>query len=263
MESAQNELRALPYKIKHDPVSEREVHLELITIALLFALALRSLNANLFVIFFQSSQIFTGLAELALFHAFANIPMDKCSLAVHQVKLVVDAREHLSDGCRIADHAASAHHFGQISAWHHGRWLVVDATFEPSGAPVHKLDRTLCLDRRNRSVHILGHNVTAVHHAVRHVLSMARIALHEHRCWLKDAHCDLSHGELLMVGLLGGDDGCVTGKHEVNAWVRHKVGLKLCDIHIQGSIKAKRRGQAGDNLAKKTVQVGVCWSLPM
>ena len=59
---------------------------------------------------------------------------------------------------------------------------------------------------------------------------------------------DLSHGQLLVVGLLSGDDGGVGGKHEVDAGVGHQVGLELSDIHVQGTIEAQGGGQGGDDL---------------
>eukprot|EP00438_Fugacium_kawagutii_P013680 Skav217093 [mRNA] locus=scaffold187:65028:66099:- [translate_table: standard] len=71
--------------------------------------------------------------------------------------------------------------------------LVVDATLEASRAPIHELNGTLGLDHLRAS---------SVHHAAGHVFAMARIAFHHHRCWLEDTHGDLSHGKLLMVGLL-------------------------------------------------------------
>merc|ERR1712166_252328 len=103
---------------------------ELITIALLFSLALRSLDTNLFVILLESCEILTSFAELAFFHAFANIPVYEGALAVHEVKLVVDAREDLCNGSGVGDHAAGAHHLGKITTWNHGGWLVVDAALE-------------------------------------------------------------------------------------------------------------------------------------
>jgi hypothetical protein len=36
--------------------------------------------------------------------------MDKGTLAVHEAELVVNAREDLSNGSRVADHAASKHY---------------------------------------------------------------------------------------------------------------------------------------------------------
>ena len=48
---------------------------------------------------------------------------------------------------------------------------------------------------------------------------------------------DLPHGELLVVGLLGGDDGRVGGEGEVDARVGHQVGLELCQVDVQGPVK--------------------------
>jgi len=64
-----------------------------------------------------------------------------------------------------------------------------------------------------------------------------------------------------VVGLLGRDDWCVAGKHEVDAWVWHQVGLELRNIDVQGTIKAEGRSERRDDLSKETVQVGVCWAL--
>jgi hypothetical protein len=52
---------------------------------------------------------------------------------VHQIELVVDAREHLGDGSRVAEHAHSALHLGEVAAGHNRRGLVVDAALEASG----------------------------------------------------------------------------------------------------------------------------------
>merc|ERR1719432_22394 len=113
---------------------------ELIAVALLLALALRRLDANLFVVLLERRKILTRLGELALLHTFAHIPVHKGALGVHQVELMVDAREDLGDGGGVADHAASAHHLGQVAAWDHGGRLVVDAALEAGGAPINKLN---------------------------------------------------------------------------------------------------------------------------
>merc|ERR1711988_894512 len=154
--------------------------LELVTIALLFALALCRLDAHLLVVLLQRREVFASLRKLALFHSFTDIPVHKRTLGVHEVELMVDAREDLGNGSAVADHAASAHHLGQITSWDHGRRLVVDATFESSRAPINKLNRALRLDSGDRGVHILGHDIPTVHHATSHVLTVARVALHEH-----------------------------------------------------------------------------------
>lgn len=67
--------------------------------------------------------------------------------------------------------------------------------------------------RRRNAKHIdilndvLGHHVAAVHQAARHVLAVARVALGHHARGLERAVGDLGHGQLLVVRLLGADDG--------------------------------------------------------
>mmetsp|Transcript_2838 Transcript_2838/g.6222 ORF Transcript_2838/g.6222 Transcript_2838/m.6222 type:complete len:325 (-) Transcript_2838:54-1028(-) len=86
---------------------------------------------------------------------------------------------------------------------------------------------------------------------------MAGVALDHHAGWLKDSVGDLSHGQLLMVGLLSRDDGSIGAQHEVDTGVGHQVGLELSHIHVQGTIEAQRGSQGGDDLGNQAVQVGV------
>merc|ERR1719213_675178 len=155
------------------------------------------------------------------------------------VKLVVDAREHLSNRSGVADHANSAHDLGEITTWHDSWWLVVDATFKSCRGPIHKLDCTLGLYSCHACVHVLGHHISTVHHAASHVLTMTRIALDHHCRWLKAGIGDISDGELLVVCLLSRDDWCVACQHEVNTRIWHQIGLKLSDINVQCTIEAK------------------------
>ena len=77
-----------------------------------------------------------------------------------------------------------------------------------------------------------------------HQGAMSWIAFDHHGRRLEDRHGDLSHGQLLMVGLLRRDDRSIGGQHEVDTGVWNEVGLELRDIHVQGSIEAKRCCQA-------------------
>ena len=77
-----------------------------------------------------------------------------------------------------------------------------------------------------------------------HLGAMSWIAFDHHGCRLEDRHGDLSHGQLLMVGLLRRDDRSIGGQHEVDTGVWDEVGLELRDIHVQGSVEAKRCCQA-------------------
>merc|ERR1719401_814149 len=113
---------------------------EFVPIPFLLAFALSSLDADLLIVFLQRGQILPGLGELPLLHSFANIPMHKGTLRVHKIELVVDAGEDLGDGRRVADHAASTHHFGQVTAGNDSGRLVVDATLKSRRTPIHELN---------------------------------------------------------------------------------------------------------------------------
>merc|ERR1712178_215369 len=144
---------------------------ELVTIAFLFTLTLSSLDANFLIVLLQCCEIFTGLTEFTLFHTFTHVPMHKGTLTVHEIELVVDTGEDFCNGCGVADHAASTHDLGQVTAWHHGRRLVVDATLEPGWRPIDKLNGPLGLNSSDRGIHIFGHHINTVHHAACHVLA--------------------------------------------------------------------------------------------
>ena len=70
---------------------------------------------------------------------------------------------------------------------------------------------------------------------------MTRITLHHLIGRLKTGISDLSHTELFMVGLLSRDDRCICSQWEVNAWIRHQVGLERQNImaHIDPSLIIK------------------------
>eukprot|EP00760_Papus_ankaliazontas_P018112 PhM_4_TR17429/c0_g1_i1/m.78134 len=183
--------------------------------------------------------------------------MHKRALRVHKVELVVDAGEDLGDGSRVGDHADGALHLGEVAAGDDRRGLVVDAALEAGGAPVDELDRALRLDRGDGGVHVLGHDVTAEHEAAGHVLAVAGVALGHHGGGLEGGVRDLGHGELLVVGLLGADDGAVGREHEVDAGVGHEVGLELRDVDVEGAVEAEGGGEGGDDLGDEAVEVGV------
>merc|ERR1712176_957047 len=128
---------------------------EFITISLLFSFPFRRLNTHLLVILLQRSQVLPCLRELALFHPFTDVPMHKSTLGVHQVELMVNARENLRNGRRVADHAARTHHLRQVATRNHCRGLVVDSTLEACGTPIHELDSTLGLDGSDGRIDIL------------------------------------------------------------------------------------------------------------
>ena len=104
---------------------------------------------------------------------------------------------------------------------------------------------------------VLGHHVAAVHQAAGHVLAVAGVALGHHGGGLKGAVGDLSHRQLLVVGLLGADHGRVGGEHEVDARVGDEVGLELGDVDVEGAVEAQGGGERRDDLRDEAVEVGV------
>ena len=183
--------------------------------------------------------------------------MDKGTLGIHQVKLVVKTSPGFSNGSGVAQHAHGTGDLGKIATRDHGGRLVVDANLESSGAPVNKLDGPLGLDSGNGSIDILGDNVSTVEHAAGHVFAVTGIALHHLVDRLEAGIGDLSNRELLVVGLLSRDDRSIGDQREMNPGVGHQVGLELSQINIEGSIEAKRGGDGRDDLANEPVQVGV------
>merc|ERR1711899_682908 len=139
--------------------------------------------------------------------------------------------------------------------------LVVDADLEASGTPVHELDAPLGLDGGDGGVDILGDHVSPVEQAAGHVLAMAGGALHHLVGGLKASVSDLTHGQLLVVSLLGGHDGSVGDQREVDPGVGHQDPLPSGKVHVESSIKPQGGGDGGHDLTDQTVQVGVRWTV--
>ncbi|GER41376.1 RNA-binding (RRM/RBD/RNP motifs) family protein [Striga asiatica] len=164
------------------------------SILFILLLTLSTLSPNLLIVLLKGRQILPSLRELPFLHALPHIPVHKGPLRVHQVKLVVNPRKHLSNTSRVGDHAHSPLHLRQVTTRDHSWGLVIDATLESSRTPVHKLDCALCLDSGNSCIHILGDNITSVHEAASHVLSVARVALDHHGRRLEGRVGNFSHG---------------------------------------------------------------------
>merc|ERR1719201_3159355 len=154
-----------------------------------------------------------------------------------------------------------ARYLGEITTRDDSRGLVVDTALEASGAPVDELDGALGLDGGDGRVHVLGDDVTTVHHAAGHVLTVTWVALGHHVGRLEAGVSDLGDREGLVVSLLRRDDGGVRGYHEVDAGVRHKVGLELGEVNVERTVETKRGRERRDDLADKAVEVGVCRAL--
>merc|ERR1719391_1678623 len=214
---------------------------------------------NLLVVLFQSCHVFPSLRKLTLLHTLANIPVDKGTLSIHQIKLMVQPCPSLSNGSGVGEHADCPLHLGQVSPRDHGGRLVVDANLEACGTPVHKLDTPLALDGGDCSVDVLGHNVATVEHAAGHVLAVPGIAFHHGIGRLEARIGDLCYAQRLMIGFLCRDDRSVGHQREVNPRIWDQIGLKFIQVHVQSSIKAEGGSDGGDNLADEPVEVGVAW----
>ena len=98
-------------------------------------------------------------------------------LSLHQVKLVVQESPGLNSGSAVAWHALCSLCFGQVSNRYHHGWLIINANFEASEAPVCKLDSMLGLDDGNDSIDIFGNRVTTVKQCSQ-PFTMVRITFH-------------------------------------------------------------------------------------
>ena len=93
---------------------------------------------------------------------------------------MVKSREDFGNSSGVGNHANGSHDFGEISSGDNGRGLVVDTALEAGGAPVDELDGSLGLDGGDSGVDVLGDDVSSVHHAAGHVLSVSGVALGHH-----------------------------------------------------------------------------------
>merc|ERR1719322_2266055 len=234
---------------------------ELIFITLAVISSLSRVKADLLVILLKGSKILPGFGELTLLHTLTNVPVDKGPLGVHEVELVVKPGPGLSDGGGVREHAHGPTDLSKVSSGNDGWGLVVDTDLESGGTPVNELDAPLGLDGGNGSVHVLGHHVSSVEEAAGHVLAVTRVTLDHLVSGIEAGIGDLRDSELLMVGLLGRDDGSVGDQGEVDPGVGHQVGLELSQVHIQGSVEPQGGSDGGHDLADQPVEVGVGWPL--
>ena len=234
------------------------IHLHLV---LLLAIVLDGVGGDFVVVLLEEGKVLTGLWELGLFHTLTDVPVDEGTLGVHEVELVVEAAPGLGDGGGVGEHADGALDLGEVASWDDGRRLVVDTDLEAGRAPVDELDGALGLDGGNGGANILRDDITAVEEGAGHVLAVAWVALNHHVSRLEEGVGDLGDGELLVVGLLGGDDWGIGADWEVDTGVWDEVGLELGEVDVEGTIEAEGGGEGGNNLADETVEIGVGWAL--
>jgi len=168
-----------------------------------FSLSFGGFNTDFFVILLEGGQIFSGFGEFSFLHTFSYVPVHEGSLGVHEIEFVINSGEDFSDGSGVGDHAYGSHNLGKITTWNNSGWLIVDSALESSWAPVDELDGSLGLDGGDGSVHILGDDVSSVHKAASHVLSVSGIALSHHGGGFESRVGDFGNGELFVVSFLG------------------------------------------------------------
>merc|ERR1711997_1000716 len=100
----------------------------------------KRIHSNFFIIFFQSCQIFSSFGKFSLFHTFTNIPVDKSTFGVHQVKLVIQSSPSFSNSSCVAQHADCSWYLCKISSWYDSWWLIIDTYLETCRAPINKLN---------------------------------------------------------------------------------------------------------------------------
>merc|ERR1712147_377451 len=144
--------------------------------SLFFSLSFGGFNTDFFVIFLEGGQIFSGFGEFSFLHTFSYIPVHEGSLGVHEIEFVINSGEDFSNSSGVGDHAYGSHDLGKITTWYDGWWLIVDTTLETSWAPIDELDGSLGLDGGDGGVDILWYNITSVHEAACHVLSVSWIS---------------------------------------------------------------------------------------
>lgn len=165
--------------------------------------------------------------------------MDESPLRIHEIKLVIQTGPSLLDGRGVAEHTDSPLQLGQISIGHDGWRLIIDADLESSWAPINELDSSLRLDERDGRVDVLnttgdqlstrvylGNDVTTIEEAAGHVLAITRIAFDHLTSRLEAGGSYLLDGELLVVGLFGGDNWGVCDEREMDSGVGDQVCLK-------------------------------------
>merc|ERR1719270_1554148 len=100
----------------------------------------KRIHSNFFIIFFQSCQIFSSFRKFSFFHTFSNIPVDKSTFDIHQVKLVIQSCPSFSNSSCVAQHAYSSWHLCKISSWNDSWWLIIDTNLETCRAPINELN---------------------------------------------------------------------------------------------------------------------------
>lgn len=136
----------------------------------------------------------------------------------------------------------SAVDLGKITVRDLLRRLEADTKLEASRAPVDELDATLGLQHGNSCMCVLRNNITTEQQARGHVLSVARVTFNHLVVWLEARHGDLLNRVGLVSSTSSRDNRGVGDQREVDAGVRHQVGLELVQVDVKGAVEPERGG---------------------
>merc|ERR1719516_483277 len=97
----------LPRKNKNKYKSLVVPSVGLYSVFISVSLAIETVHSNLFIILLKGCKVLPSLRKLTLLHALPDIPVDKCSLGIHEIELVVQSGPGLGNGGGVGQHADS------------------------------------------------------------------------------------------------------------------------------------------------------------
>merc|ERR1719378_645944 len=109
------------------------------------SLGIPRIHTNFLVILFKGSHVLPCFGKFSLFHTFSYIPVNKSSLSIHEIKLMVQSSPGFSNSSSIGQHAHSTLNLSEITARNNCRRLIIDANLETSWTPVYELQDLLLL----------------------------------------------------------------------------------------------------------------------
>ena len=127
-------------------------------------------------------------------------------------------------------------------------------------------------------MNVFRDHIAAVEQASRHILAVARVALHHLVIRLEARHRDLLDRIGLMRSFSGRYNRRVGHKGEMDTWIWYQVGLEFVQVNIQRAVKTKGSSDGRDDcyrcqryllgsmnvsrtLGNQAIQILVVWPL--
>ncbi|GLJ10174.1 hypothetical protein SUGI_0123390 [Cryptomeria japonica] len=123
--------------------------------------------------------------------------MHKCSLNIHEIKLVIDSKELLENIGGIEGHIDNPMHLGKVIARKDNGRIIVNSTPENNGPRLHELDLLLLVDIGHFGIHIFGDNVAPIHEKTCDMFALSWVTLGPFLVYIISTHEDnmkLLHG---------------------------------------------------------------------